>query len=1152
MKLSIRRRALALLLSLVVAFSLASTAQLSTLPDAGDSGDSGDTGNTGDTGTTTPPTEEISIVLFNGINSVTSDIGLTMNEGDGPTLNATIESPSGTHKDDHIGWVSEDPSIAEPHNSSPNDGHRFYVEGKKPGTTRITGTITDADGRPTGTTFTFPITVSGISPKQTTISIQENQSLHLPDAATDENNAYCITYYGDAAKSAAVSIVSDRRNIVEATGSSRGGLYIDGITAGTAIVTITAGIYSARITVDVVSNEAETIQANASVSEPLKFSTLEAQIAAQCQEMIQADGDKSLVAITGLNVSTAQGTIYLGYQSEENTGAGAGSSLDYYVRTAARGPYIKDLTFVPNASYAGEKATITFTGRAANNRTFKGRIEVTLVDMHTDVILTAQNGDPLKFSAENFAKVCQEQTGSPLSYVIFTLPPASEGVLYRDYKNELDYGSRVTAAERYDRKGLDDITFVPTLGFVGQVTIGYAGYSTTGNRYNGQLIINVTRPLDESIQYQDYGGGEIVFNGSDFDNYSISMTGEAMRTTGRVSFTPPPASQGKLYRSWRNGRGTEVTADDEFSLTQLNSVTFVAADGFDGVVRIPFTGEDRYGATFSGTVELHIQSGTTLNGDIRYTCQPSQSVKLQLTDFANLCQSVTGDRLYYVTFQSLPDYTQGALFYNRTSSGSIGTRVTTASKYFNSAVPYLSNVSFWATANFNSVEIPFTMASVNGQTFTGLLVISGGEGAGGGMAGTVNYTTSGQQPVTFNSADFDAACRQATNSALNYLRFSLPGSGQGILYYDYRTDRAPTALDPSTALYLTGNTAINKVTFVPASGASGVCYIPFTATAINGRSFQGNVAITIRAGAALGSIVYYNTGGAPVYFQTSDLTAASGVGQPTSIRFTGMPGAYQGRVYYQYVSPTQYSWLGNTSTVYSVTGDPAVSNLTFIPKAGYQGVVNIPYVATGADGTTSTGSIEITVTLPSESVSFDDLGSYSAQTRAAIDYLASQGVVNGIAPRRYDPGASIRRGDFCLMLYRAFKFNVGGTGRSFNDVPGDAYYAQAINQMYALGIVNGVGGGLFQPEATITRQDAAVMVRRALDKAGMTVSDGSDQAALANYSDRNRVDTYAQEALGSLVRAGLFPVSGNQLNPKTAITRADMALLLHRAMTNFS
>lgn len=1165
MKNSTKRRFLALLLSLVMLLALAPTALLED-----ENADGGETGNPPSTETdpkeeentgATDPNEIKEIRLGDDNNQLmqgetTEEYLITLEPNASSNQGARIEvtlNPSNAVTDlIHVIWAPTDSDVVrvseEQENGSTGAGHVATLFGKSAGKQDVTVTAG-------GKKVTIHVTVSGLKLLESllkTIEVKENETVEIKLGEDFE-------LYGsaDSAVLTTETVTGGSNIFVLPVDNVNKTITIQGRQAGNATVKLTASaggrMYTEEIRITVLPNLAEIDwTAGVSPTAPLYFSALESLIAQKCQEMT---GD-SLASIVGVSVPTAQGIIYHGYKSADDTGAGAASSATYYASTAARGPYIKDLTFVPNPSFGGEKATISFTGNAANGRTFKGKINITLADAkNEDVTVTTRADAPLKLKSEDFVKVCQEQTGGSLDYVIFTLPPATQGVLYRDYVNELDYAARVTASDHINRKGLDDVTFVPAKGWVGTVTIRYAGYSTTGLKYESDLIIKVERALDESIQYQDYGAGQITFRGSDFDAYSEAMTHQPMGTAGRVSFTLPPASQGILYNSGSIAAWNVTPAANSFSLTQLDYVTFVAADGFDGVVRIPFTGQDRYGTAFSGTLELHIQAvSTSRQGDINYSCQPGQSVKLQVTDFANLCQSVTGERLYYVTFQALPDYNQGSLFYNRTSSGAIGTRTTTAVKYFNSATPYLNNVSFWAGQSFSRVEIPFTLAAVGGETFTGLMVISSGEGAvGGGRAGAVTYTTSGQQPVTFVGAHFDAACRQATNSALNYLKLSTPSASQGMLYYDYRgADVTPAALDPSTALYLNGEVSVGMVTFVPARGFTGVAAMSFTATAINGSTYQGTVEVTVRAGAAYSGVVHYETSGEPVQFQSLDLTVASSIGQPVSIRFTSMPAASQGRVYYQYTSPIKYSWLGNTTASYSITGDSPVSNLTFVPRAGYEGVVSIPYTAAAADGTSSAGSIEITVTQPRVSRYFDDMDGYSSQTKSAVDSLSSMGVVYGMDTRTYGPKLSLRRGDFCLMLYRAFKFDVNGVGEQFKDVASDAYYADAVHDMYALGVVTGMGDGTFQPNATITRQDAALMVRRALDKAGLAPAPGSDQAALAGYKDRSAVSGYAEAALGSLVRTGVFPAAGDTLSPKAALTRADMALLLHRAITNFS
>ena len=1160
MRTSIRRRVLSLLLTLAMVLALTPAAQLAegdggeqNPPPTVDTDPPDTTPDPPETKPDPPVTETITIVLYDGISPVSSDKGLKMDEGEGPTLNATIESASGTHKDDHIGWVSEDTDIAEPRNSGSDDGHRFYVEGKKPGTTRITGTITDADGRPTGTTFSFPVTVSGISPKETTISIRENTSLQLKDAKTDPNDKYAIIYYGDAAESASVSITSDRPNVVAATGNSRDGLWIDGITAGTAIVTITAGIYSARITVDVETNEAQTIEAEASVSSPLKFSTIESEIARQCQEMITAEGDKTLVSITGLTVDTRQGTLYLGYKSSADTGMGVASSGTYFARTSPRGPYIQDISFVPNASYTGDTATISYTGTAANGRTFKGKIAVTLEEVDTDLVLHTPQGKALGLTGNIFSEACQRETGSPLSYVTFTLPPVTEASLYTGYVSDINYGAKVTSSDRFTRADLDGLTFVPAEAYVGTVAIDYLGYSVSNARFSGQLVVRVTQDLDGGIVYNADGDTQITFDGADFNDFCLSVTGERLSS---VSFNPPSENQGKLYYNYRPDRknNTEVWSWDTYSYYRSSSsnsindnisrITFVAADGFHGTVRIPFTGENRDGETFNGTVELHFQSERA--GEINYDCMPGGSVKLASGDFAQLCQQLTGQRLHYVSFQTLPAAAAGTIYLDRTSAEVLGSKAAQDTKYYNSAFPYLSDLSFWASENFRgSVEVPFTACAVSGETFTGLMVI---RAAGDGTSGSgIRYETTGRELVTFNGDDFNTFCRTQSTGALNYVQFTAPSSSQGMLYFKYNASDGSTAQVTETDQYfLNGAVSVGKVSFLPAYGFSGVARIPFTAVTTGGKALQGAVEVVVHPDLSAGGSVRYASRGVPVDFNTADFS--TGGVQPVSVRFTSLPSPQAGRLFYQYAGPTRYSWEAATTTEYRPGGDPSLSSLTFVPRAGYQGNVSIPYMALYADGTQFQGQVVISVIPAAASQYFNDLGNYGSETITAIDFLSDRGVVNGTGNGRFAPGDSIRRGDFSLMLWRAFQFENSGAPGSFADVPSSAYYASAVNTLSGLRIVNGTGSNRFQPNSTISRQDAAVMIQRTLQAAGMTADDGN-LSALNAYSDGNQVSGYAQTAMACLIQQGLLRTSDGRLNPKANLTRADMAVLLHRAMT---
>lgn len=1033
-----------------------------------------------------------------------------------------------------LAWRSSDSNIVSV--TSSTDGRTGFIKGLNPGKATVT---VSADGI---TPVNFEVTVSGIVTATDSITIKENEAVLLANVAE-----LGLQTFGAVDGNASFTIATDKANVARATGRTLANLTVDGVAPGIARITITSTVgsksYQKSFSVTVESNEAEPIRGDASTTNPLKFSTLESKIAAQCKELISGENN-TLASITGVRVSPNEGILYLNYKSPEDPGAGAGSAVTYYPASAARGPYISDLVFVPNALYRGETATITFTGTSAGGRTFKGKILVTLEAASTDLTITADHGNPVKLSGTMFDKLCQDTTGTSLDYVIFTLPNANQGALYRDYVNNLNYGSKVNATDQYKTRDINTVTFVPANGYVGRVTIGYAGYSAGGQKFNGELIVNVTQSLDAAISYNDNGSRRIGFRAEDFSRFCGAATGGSI---DYVKFTLPAYSQGTLYYG-----GAAAEENKEYKLSDLSALSFAAADGFSGTVRIPFAGFDLAANPFNGTVELHFQSSTSSSGDITYVCKPGDFVKLSVTDFNNLCQTLTGGRLHYITFPSLPDLTVGTLYHNKTSTNGIGTRVGRDIKYYQSTTPYLTHLSFWATDNFQgSVEIPFNGASVSGSTFSGLMVIStsGGQGTSTSAPSAVTYTTSGRQPVKFQGADFEAFSRSASNAALNYVRFTPPAANQGMLYYNYQSEDAPTAVSDDTSYYLNGQYSVGKITFVPSAGFSGDVDIPFEGCSISGGQFQGTVRISVR-NATAGTSVRYETFGSPVKFKAEDFLAVAGSNRPASIRFSAVSDKdnLSGKLFYQYQTPILYGALASTTVDYAMSGQNPVSSLSFVPKAGYRGTVTLPYTATNSDGTQYTGQVVINVDSPLYSSYFNDLYGANTDTLAAVDFLYTQEVVNGMSPGQYGPQLSIRRGDFCLMLFRAFQFAGAGTTQSFRDVPGDAYYAQAVNTLRSLGIVDGVGGNLFMPDGTLSRQDASLMVQRTLRTAGLPAADGN-AGVLTNYPDGQQVATYAVGGVACMVEQGLLPDVYGQLAPAAPLTRADMAVLLHRAMT---
>lgn len=182
--------------------------------------------------------------------------------------------------------------------------------------------------------------------------------------------------------------------------------------------------------------------------------------------------------------------------------------------------------------------------------------------------------------------------------------------------------------------------------------------------------------------------------------------------------------------------------------------------------------------------------------------------------------------------------------------------------------------------------------------------------------------------------------------------------------------------------------------------------------------------------------------------------------------------------------------------------------------------------------------------IPDHSIYFVDAGADYAWAYRAIDYLAGGGVVSGVGDHLFSPDKPLSRADFMVMLYRAYDMSGYTADATFTDVPEGAYYAEAVGAAEALGIAAGTSGR-FSPGEHVTREDAAVFLKRTLDRTGVQLQPGE----LSDFADADQISPYAADAVAALLQAGVLSGSGDSLlNPQTEITRAEMAALLYRAL----
>ena len=198
-----------------------------------------------------------------------------------------------------------------------------------------------------------------------------------------------------------------------------------------------------------------------------------------------------------------------------------------------------------------------------------------------------------------------------------------------------------------------------------------------------------------------------------------------------------------------------------------------------------------------------------------------------------------------------------------------------------------------------------------------------------------------------------------------------------------------------------------------------------------------------------------------------------------------------------------------------------------------------------------TGTITVSVGGCSKEIPVTVTGFTDTLEHWAKDYindLYDKGIVTGVTKTTFAPESSIKRGDFVLMLYRAAGKPETEAVATFTDVSGDDYYARAIAWAESVGIAQGTGDGLFNPQSVLTREQAFTLVYRALASLGIEYTDGLAES-LAVFTDTDTLAEYAQTPTATLVEMGVVAGSDGLLTPRSEMTRAQMQKYLTLFLT---
>ncbi|WP_139990769.1 S-layer homology domain-containing protein [Paenibacillus paridis] len=172
-------------------------------------------------------------------------------------------------------------------------------------------------------------------------------------------------------------------------------------------------------------------------------------------------------------------------------------------------------------------------------------------------------------------------------------------------------------------------------------------------------------------------------------------------------------------------------------------------------------------------------------------------------------------------------------------------------------------------------------------------------------------------------------------------------------------------------------------------------------------------------------------------------------------------------------------------------------------------------------------------------------------SKPAVNDLGSRLILSAPVNGFFHPNRDITRAEFAGILVRSLGLSRVKGPMRFVDVKENEWYSGAVQTAYAYGLISGFGDDTFRPNDNITREQAFIMLAKAMmlihtDKSQQLVN---PSASLHRFVDSSSLSEWARSGTAMVVEAGL--VLGrreNTLAPKAYITRAEVAMIVWKLL----
>ena len=182
-------------------------------------------------------------------------------------------------------------------------------------------------------------------------------------------------------------------------------------------------------------------------------------------------------------------------------------------------------------------------------------------------------------------------------------------------------------------------------------------------------------------------------------------------------------------------------------------------------------------------------------------------------------------------------------------------------------------------------------------------------------------------------------------------------------------------------------------------------------------------------------------------------------------------------------------------------------------------------------------------------LTFKDVEQHWAQQD--VNDMGSRLVVNGVGDGLFNPDAAITRAEFAAIVMRGLGLKPVGGSAVFTDVQASDWYYTAVQTTSGYKLIDGFEDGTFRPNEKITREQAMLIIARAM---AVTKLQGKLPAKeiselLKPFADAAAASDWAKAGITASLQAGLVTGrSADELAPQASITRAEVATIVKRLL----